>query len=129
MQNKNDIIAKLSNGELDDDLNYIYVVADDIEKHKNRYFTLIKGFEEVFGDTDKLALFSAPGRTVIGGNHTAHQHGCVIAGSVNLDVIAAVSFNDDNVVRIKSKGYKMDTVALDDLEVMPNEYDKSISLI
>ncbi len=129
MQNKNDIIAKLSNGELDDDLNYIYVVADDIEKHKNRYFTLIKGFEEVFGDTDKLALFSAPGRTEIGGNHTDHQHGCVIAGSVNLDVIAAVSFNDDNVVRIKSKGYKMDTVALDDLEVKPNEYDKSISLI
>ena len=128
MQNKKDIIARLSAGEFDDDLKYIYV-TDDVPKQKNRYESLIKGFEEVFGDTDKLALFSAPGRTEIGGNHTDHQHGCVIAGSVNLDVIAAVSFNDDNVVRIKSKGYNMDTVSLDDLEVNPKEYDKSISLI
>lgn len=129
MQNKKDIIAKLSGGEFDDDLKYIYVNASDIEKNKSRYISLINGFEEVFGDTDKLALFSAPGRTEIGGNHTDHQHGCVIAGSVNLDVIAAVSFNDENVVRIKSKGYNMDTVDLDDLEVKPDEYDKSISLI
>ena len=51
-----------------------------------------------------IKLFSAPGRTEIGGNHTDHQHGSVLAGSVNLDVIAIVSLNDDGKIRIKSEG-------------------------
>ena len=128
MLKKEDIISKISNGELDDSLKYLYVTPD-VSKHRDRYMSVINGYEEVFGKADELALFSAPGRTEIGGNHTDHQHGCIIAGSVNLDIIAAVSLNNENVVRIKSKGYRMDEVSLDDLEIHTEEYDKAISLI
>ena len=128
MLKKSDVINKLSSGEFDETLKFLYV-TEDVSVHKDRYMSVIDGYESVFGPADELALFSAPGRTEIGGNHTDHQHGCVIAGSVNLDVIAAVSFNNDNVVRIKSKGYNMDEVSLDDLEIHTEEYDKAISLI
>ena len=128
MVKKQDVITKLTGGEYDDVLKELYI-TDDASYHRDRYMSVINGYTEIFGDSDELALFSAPGRTEIGGNHTDHQHGCVIAGSVNLDVIAAVSFNNENVVRIKSKGYPMDEVTLDDLEIHTQEYDKAISLI
>ena len=50
-------------------------------------------------------IFSAPGRTEISGNHTDHQHGCVLAASVNLKTTARVTLNDDGVIRIQSEGY------------------------
>ena len=129
MIKKQEILNKLSNGELDNSLKYIYCTTGDVSLYRNRINSVIEGYTKVFGDADEMAIFSAPGRTEIGGNHTDHQHGCVIAGSVNLDVIAAVSFNNDNIIRIQSKGYPMDEVKLDDLEVYPQEYDKAISLI
>ena len=128
MLKKEEVVSKLSKGELDDSLKYLYV-SSDVDFYRDRYMSVINGYEEIFGKADELALFSAPGRTEIGGNHTDHQHGCVIAGSVNLDVIAAVSLNNENVVRIKTKGYPMDEINLDDLEINEKEYDKAISLI
>lgn len=128
MLKKEDIVRKITDGDLDDSFKYLYV-TDDVKHQRDRYMAVIKGYEDIFGKADELALFSAPGRTEIGGNHTDHQLGCIIAGSVNLDVIAAVSFNNENVVRIKSKGYNMDEVSLDDLEIHTEEYDKAISLI
>ena len=128
MLKKEEVVSKLSKGELDDSLKYLYV-SSDVDFYRDRYMSVINGYEEIFGKADELALFSAPGRTEIGGNHTDHQHGCVIAGSVNLDVIAAVSLNNENVVRIKAKGYPMDEINLDDLEINEKEYDKAISLI
>lgn len=128
MLKKKEVITKLQNGNLDDAIKELYV-TDDASCQRERYMSVINGYADIFGDTEELALFSAPGRTEIGGNHTDHQHGCIIAGSVNLDVIAAVSFNNENIVRIKSKGYPMDEVSLDDLEIHKEEYDKAISLI
>ena len=128
MLKKEEVITKLQNGNLDDAIKELYV-TDDAACQRERYMSVINGYADIFGDTEELALFSAPGRTEIGGNHTDHQHGCIIAGSVNLDVIAAVSFNNENIVRIKSKGYPMDEVSLDDLEIHKEEYDKAISLI
>ena len=128
MLKKEEVITKLQNGDLDDAIKELYV-TDDASCQRERYMSVINGYADIFGDTEELALFSAPGRTEIGGNHTDHQHGCIIAGSVNLDVIAAVSFNNENIVRIKSKGYPMDEVSLDDLEIHKEEYDKAISLI
>ena len=107
MLKTNEIISKLSSGEFNDKLSYVYSTNGDVKPYADRYLSVINGYKEIFGEPSELALFSAPGRTEIGGNHTDHQHGCVLAGSVNLDVIAAVSFNDDNVVRIKSKGYNI----------------------
>ena len=78
---------------------------------------------------DKVYHFSAPGRTEIGGNHTDHQHGCVLAGGVNLDVIAVVAPNVDNKVRIKSEGYDMDVIDIAELEKNEAEHGRASALI
>ena len=119
----------LISGDFNDKLAYLYSCSGDVKPYADRFLSVIEGYTNTFGQADELALFSAPGRTEIGGNHTDHQHGCVLAGSVNLDVLAAVSLNDENVVRIQSKGYDMDEIPLDDLEIHPEQYDKAISLI
>lgn len=129
MINTAELKQQLEAGAYNDKLAYIYSCSGDVKPYADRYLSVIEGYKETFGDSEKLALFSAPGRTEIGGNHTDHQHGCVLAGSVNLDVIAAVSFNGENVVRIKSKGYNMDEIPLDDLEIHPEQFDKAIALI
>ena len=125
----NELRASVENGALDEKLSYIYSCGNETKKYADRFLSVIDGYSEVYGAPEKLALFSAPGRTEIGGNHTDHQHGCVLAGSVNLDVIAAASYNGENVVRIKSKGYDMDVIDLEDLEIHSEQFDKAIALI
>lgn len=130
MENVLNIKSGLANGEFADKLAYLYSCdKSQTNEYAKRYLDVIEGFESTFGSAEKLALFSAPGRTEIGGNHTDHQHGCVLAGSVNLDVIAAARPNGTNVVRIQSKGYEMDEIDLSDLEIHTEQYDKAISLI
>jgi galactokinase len=129
MKKTEEIRKMLSGGEFDSELKYLYSCSGDTKQYADRYISVLDGYEKSFGKMEEMALFSAPGRTEIGGNHTDHQHGCILAGAVNLDVLAAASFNNENVVRIQSKGYDMDVVELDDLEVHPEQYDKSISLI
>ncbi|MDO5397481.1 MAG: galactokinase family protein [bacterium] len=130
MKKVSEIKAGLTNGEYASKLAYLYSCAEDKTSHyAERYIEVIEGFEKTYGKTEELALFSAPGRTEIGGNHTDHQHGCVLAGSVNLDVIAAAKPNGTNKVRIQSKGYNMDIIDLNDLEIHPEQFDKAIALI
>lgn len=93
-----------------------------------RYCKAIDAFCRLFGDA-QLSLFSAPGRTEVGGNHTDHQHGCVLAGSVDLDVIAVVAPLQEAKVIIQSEGYPMDTVDLSALEADPAEEGKAAALI
>lgn len=102
---------------------------EDIEAQKQRYISIVNKFEEFFGLDREVEMFSAPGRTEVGGNHTDHNHGCVLAASVNLDAVAAVSMNSENIVRVKSEGYKIDAVDLKELGVMPSERGKSEALI
>lgn len=118
----------LKNGQYADILTYIYRTPNT-QSYANRYIEVIDEFEKTFGKTDEIALFSAPGRTEIGGNHTDHQHGCVLAASVNLDVIAAARPNGTNQVRIQSRNYKMDIIDLDDLDIHKEQFDKAIALI
>jgi len=73
--------------------------------------------------------FSAPGRTEIGGNHTDHQRGRVLAGAVNLDTVAAVRLNGTNLIRIQSKGYPMSVVDLDNLTPVESEINTTPALI
>ena len=94
-----------------------------------RYRRLFSGFAETFGPCGRAAVFSAPGRTEIGGNHTDHQHGRVLAGSIDLDIIAVAAPNGENVIRLKSEGFPMDVVELDDLEIHPEEYNRSVSIL
>ncbi len=102
---------------------------DQVDAQRARYIAAIDGYVDTFGDSDDLRLFSAPGRTEIGGNHTDHNHGCVLAGSVNLDVIAVVSPRDDTLVQVQSAGYPMDTVDITDLASRAEEINRSASLI
>ncbi|MGN0158694.1 MAG: galactokinase [Brotaphodocola sp.] len=81
-----------------------------------RYMEVGEGFAQTFGDKE-FELFSSPGRTEIGGNHTDHNHGKIVAGSVHMDCVAAAAANGTNQVRIVSKTYKQDLVIqLNDLE-------------
>ncbi len=94
-----------------------------------RYVRIAQSFESLFGEGREVSFFSSPGRTEVCGNHTDHNHGCVLAASVNLDAVAAAGFNNENIVRVKSEGYKMDVVDLAELGVMPEERGKSCSLV
>lgn len=94
-----------------------------------RYAEAVDEFVKLYGEREDMRLFSAPGRTEVGGNHTDHQHGRVLAGSVDLDVIAIVAPTNNNIVRIKSAGYDMDTVDIESLEKNDAETGRAISLI
>ena len=94
-----------------------------------RHMQVIEKLEARFGAGRPAALFSAPGRTEIGGNHTDHQHGRVLAASVNLDTLAAVSENGTNLIRVQSEGYRLCTVDLGDLSVHENEKNSTLALI
>ena len=92
-----------------------------IEKQQQRYIQAVKAFHEHFPNRAEVKIYSAPGRTEIGGNHTDHQRGMVLAGAVNLDVIAVVAFHDEGVVRVKSEGYDLSEINLDDLTSSSND--------
>ena len=94
-----------------------------------RYQKALAGLEATFGPCGQAALFSAPGRTEIGGNHTDHQRGRVLAGSVNLDVIAAVAPSGDRTIRVQSEGFPMDEVNLDDLSIREEERNTSAAIV
>ncbi len=119
---------KFESDELNGILEKIYK-SEDIENQKKRYIRVAEAFEELFGADREVNAFSAPGRTEVGGNHTDHNHGCVLAAGVDLDAIAVAGKNDENIVRVKSEGFEMDVVDLSELEVMPNERNQSASLI
>ena len=89
---------------------------------------LDSGYFEIF-QTMPERYFSAPGRTEISGNHTDHQHGCVLAGAVNLDTVAAVRINGTNKIRIQSKGYPMCEVSLDQLTPVESEINSTPALV
>ncbi len=121
----------LANGYFDEQFAYIYACdVSDTKKYAKRFEEAVKGFEDTFERVpEEVRLFSAPGRTEIGGNHTDHQHGCVLAASLNLDVIGVVALNGKDEIRIKSKGYPMDVILLDELEANESEYDRASALI
>ena len=73
--------------------------------------------------------FSAPGRTEIGGNHTDHQHGCVLAAAVDMETTAEVTLNGTNVIRVDSEGYKPVEIDLNDLAVKESEKNTTAALI
>ena len=78
---------------------------------------------------DKVYHFSAPGRTEIGGNHTDHQHGCVIAAAVDMTTTAEVRLNGTNIIRIDSEGYKPVEIDLGDLTIKEAEKNTTAALI
>ncbi|KJF41912.1 galactokinase [Draconibacterium sediminis] len=100
----------------------------ELKVQADRYAELMGEFEKTFG-TDDVSLYSSPGRTEIGGNHTDHNYGRVLAGAVNLDNIAVAAKNGTNTVRIKSAGYPQFEVELSDFQPNEDEFYTSTSLV
>ena len=93
-----------------------------------RCAAVIAGFTKTFESLPE-ALFSAPGRTELGGNHTDHQHGRVLAASVDLDILAAAAPNQSGMIRVQSQGYPLIVVDLHELAPKPEEENPSAALI
>ncbi len=126
----NDLIEKIGGGELDSQLELLYGSSPaDLESQRSRYISAVREFMRIYPERDDVHIFSASGRTEIGGNHTDHQHGCALAAAVNLDVIAVVSFHRDDVIRLKSSGHKQNRVDLSDLNAKPWEKGTSNAMI
>ena len=98
------------------------------ERARSRCIEVTEGFHQAF-DRPAQALFSAPGRTEIGGNHTDHQRGCVLAASVDLDILAAAAPTQSGVIRVLSQGYPMTEVDLRELTPRQDEVNTSAALI
>ena len=106
-----DIVKKINDGALDAQLcEKLSVPASRIESERARYIAAAEAFKAQYGDSDEIRLFSVGGRSEISGNHTDHNHGRVIAASVNLDILAVAVPTDDGEIRIKSEGFPEDIV-------------------
>ncbi len=119
---------KLQNSELDEKLLAIYGDEKQLAYQKKRYVNALGIFEKYYGEGD-ISVFSAPGRSEIGGNHTDHQHGEVLAAAINLDAIAIVRKTDDNVVRVRSGEYPEVVIPLSDLSIKQKEKETTLSLV
>lgn len=124
--NITEVKANIKNGAYDNSFSMLY---GDVSAARARYLRACESFEGIFSEKENIRLFSAPGRTEVGGNHTDHQHGCVLAGGVNLDVIAVTAPNNNGKVRIKSEGYDMDVIDITELEKNTAEYGRASALI
>ena len=100
-----------------------------LNAQRERYQKAEKAFEELFGAQENTMIFSASGRTEVGGNHTDHNRGKVLAAAVSLDVIAFVVPTDDGVITVKSEGFPQDAVDISDLSVKEADKNTSAALI
>ena len=124
MSSCNALLQSLHNGAHDQTLAALYALdntQESLNQARARAIRVTRGLMDAFSpaETAQAALFSGPGRTEIGGNHTDHQHGHVLCGSVDLDMLACAVLNGKNVVRILSEGYPTLEISLDELPPDP----------
>ena len=101
-----------------------------LDRQRSRYCAALDQFELYYGPGRQVQVYSAPGRTELGGNHTDHQHGYGLAGAVTLDLVAVASRNEDGFIRVKSRGFnKLDVIDLTEAEPQQGESTHSASLI
>ena len=136
----------ISSGGIDNILNDLYIDESQLEYQRKRYINALNRFTQLYGEGDVL-IFSAPGRSEIGGNHTDHQNGKVLAASINLDIIAVVrpvnskeSVSEEGslsghsgvnagIIRIVSDDYPMLEVSLSDTDINKDEYSTTKALV
>ena len=105
----NALKSALLSGEYDGRLGYIYGESA-ISRQRERYAAAIDSFVSLYGADREAALYSVAGRSELSGNHTDHNHGCVIAASIDLDIIAVASPNGEDMIRVKSEGFHEDVI-------------------
>ena len=136
----------ISSGGIDNILKDLYIDESQLEYQRKRYINALNRFTQLYGEGD-VFIFSAPGRSEIGGNHTDHQNGKVLAASVNLDIIAVVrpvnskeSVSEEGslsghsgvnagIIRIVSDDYPMIQVSLSDTDINKEEYSTTKALV
>ncbi|MGN0549406.1 MAG: galactokinase [Acutalibacteraceae bacterium] len=120
---------KIASGDYDARLKEVYLSDKAVADQKERLAVIIDEYVTLFGDNENIELFSAPGRTEVGGNHTDHNHGKVLAASVDLDTVAAAVKRDDSVIVEKSFNFDALEVDISDLNIHTEEFGKSSGLI
>ena len=113
----------------DIDFKDIYVTDEASSVQENRYKNAVGKFKEFFNGKEPSSIFSAPGRTEVGGNHTDHQHGEVLAASINKDAIAVTALREDNTVNIFAEGFGNTVIGIDDLSLREDEKGTTPALI
>ena len=130
MNNYAQMINQLKTPEVMKQLNYLYGQRDGMMVMQSmRYSRMLKKHEEIVGTQGGVYMISAPGRTEIGGNHTDHNRGKVLAAAVNLDTLAAVTPRSDMLVNIHSEGYAPLSLSLEDLAARPEEEGTTAALV
>ena len=134
MHTPTQLLQTLSNGQHDPVLAALYALdgtRESLDKARARAIHVVSRFIEEFSPASDAAaaLFTGPGRTEIGGNHTDHQHGHVLCGSVDLDMLACAAPNGLDVIRVHSEGYPALEVALDSLSPREDEKNTSAALV
>ena len=120
------LLARLRAGDWDDRLAPLY---PDLDAARARAARVVEGFVAAFGNREGTGLFSGPGRTELGGNHTDHQHGRVLCGSVDMDMLACAAPNGTRTARVISGVYPALEVDLTDLSVREEERNTSAALV
>lgn len=128
MRETEDILVEVKAGKQDERLKEIYVDESMLPYQRERYQKAVEKFEELYG-AGETEIYSAPGRSEVGGNHTDHQHGEVLAASINLDAIGIVRKKEEPVIELLSEGYEKITVDLSDLEKREEEEGTSVGII
>ena len=134
MSNPNQLLQALASGQHDDALAALYALdgtKESLDRARTRAQHVVQSFVSSFAPASEAdaALFSGPGRTEIGGNHTDHQHGHVLCGSVDLDMLACAAPNGTGVIRIQSEGYPALEISLDSLSARKEEENTSAALV
>lgn len=123
---------QLAGGAYDGRLGHVYCCAgEELEPVRRRIAAAVAQYQKIFAapDTAPIGIYSGPGRTEIGGNHTDHQHGRVLAAAVNMDMLAVAAPNGTDTIRIQSEGYPTLRVKLDQLTPLPGETGTSAALV
>ncbi len=121
-------LDNLNQGLYEDLFLDIYVDPEHAAKQKERYSKAVNKFIDLFG-AGEMKIYSAPGRSEIGGNHTDHQHGEILAAAINNDAIGIVRPLAENKVRVLAEGYDMVEINLDDLSMKESEKVSTLALI
>ena len=119
--------TSVQEGSFDSRIEELYG-SDKLSQQKERWLDILNKAEKLYGDRE-AGLFSAPGRTEVGGNHTDHQLGKVLAASLNLDVLAVVIATEEPVIRYASKGFSVEPVDISDLSIHAEEANTTEALI
>ncbi len=123
------IIKKINDGALDSQIALLYPDAP-LQAVKARYINAVNEFVALYGNGGNISILSVPGRSELSGNHTDHNHGKVIAASIDLDIIAVVRRREDGVIKLKSQGFLEDIISIADFTSPdPARFGRSDALI